>query len=117
MNSKRIAVLAARTLSNKKAEAIVCLDIEARSSIADYFILASGGSERQIKALAEEVEDQFAKEGVIARSIEGKASSGWILMDFGDVIVSVLTAETRQRYNIEKVWADCDVLNWEEFNE
>jgi ribosome-associated protein len=51
MNSKRIAVLAAQTLSNKKATDIVCIDIETKSSIADYFILASGGSERQIKAL------------------------------------------------------------------
>jgi iojap-related protein len=114
MNSKRIAVLAAQTLSNKKATDIVCIDIETKSSIADYFILASGGSERQIKALSEEVEDQFAKEGILAKSIEGKPSSGWILMDFGDVIVSVLTVETRQRYNIEKVWADCDILDWEE---
>lgn len=114
MNSKEIAVLAAKTLSNKKAMDIVCLDIESKSSIADYFILASGGSERQIKALSEELDDQFAKEGIITKSIEGKASSGWILLDFGDVIVSVLTVEMREKYNIEKVWGDCEILSWEE---
>jgi len=114
MNSKEMAVLAAKTLDNKKAIDIVCLDIEAKSSIADYFILASGGSERQIKALSEDVDDQFAKAGVIVKSIEGKASSGWILMDFGDIIVSVLTVEMREKYNIEKVWGDCEILNWEE---
>lgn len=114
MKSKEIAVLAAKVLDSKKAIDIVCLDIESKSSIADYFILASGGSERQIKALAEEVDDQFAKEGILAKSIEGKASSGWILLDFGDIIVSVLTTEMREKYNIEKVWGDCEILNWEE---
>ncbi|MBK5263471.1 MAG: ribosome silencing factor [Peptostreptococcaceae bacterium] len=114
MNSKKMAILAAKTLDSKKALDIICLDIESKSSIADYFILASGGSERQIKALSEEVDDQFAKEGLIVKSIEGKASSGWILLDFGDVIVSVLTLEMREKYNIEKVWGDCEILNWEE---
>ena len=114
MNSKEMAILAAKTLDSKKALNIMCLDIESKSSIADYFILASGGSERQIKALSEEVDDQFAKEGLIVKSIEGKASSGWILLDFGDIIVSVLTLEMREKYNIEKVWGDCEILNWEE---
>ncbi|HZK60475.1 MAG TPA: ribosome silencing factor [Anaerovoracaceae bacterium] len=114
MNSKKMAILAAKTLDSKKALDIICLDIESKSSIADYFILASGGSERQIKALSEEVDDQFAKEGLIVKSIEGKASSGWILLDFGDIIVSVLTLEMREKYNIEKVWGDCEILNWEE---
>jgi len=114
MNSKEMAILAAKTLDSKKALDIICLDIEAKSSIADYFILASGGSERQIKALSEEVDDQFAKERLIVKSIEGKPSSGWILLDFGDVIVSVLTLEMREKYNIEKVWGDCEILNWEE---
>ncbi len=114
MNSKEMAILAAKTLDSKKALDIICLDIESKSSIADYFILASGGSERQIKALSEEVDDQFAKAGLIAKSIEGKASSGWILLDFGDIIVSVLTLEMREKYNIEKVWGDCEILNWEE---
>jgi len=114
MNSKEMAILAAKTSDSKKALDIICLDIESKSSIADYFILASGGSERQIKALSEEVDDQFAKEGLIVKSIEGKASSGWILLDFGDIIVSVLTLEMREKYNIEKVWGDCEILNWEE---
>lgn len=114
MNSKEMAILSAKTLDSKKALDIICLDIESKSSIADYFILASGGSERQIKALSEEVDDKFAKEGLIVKSIEGKPSSGWILLDFGDVIVSVLTLEMREKYNIEKVWGDCEILNWEE---
>lgn len=114
MNSKEIALLAAKILDQKKALDIVIIDIGEKSSFADYFVIASGGSERQIGALSGEIEDQFAKEGIIVRSIEGKQTSGWILMDYGDVIVNLLTLEMRQRYNIEKVWGDCSFLDLEE---
>lgn len=110
MNSKELAILATTTMENKKAEDLLILHIEEKASFADYFVLASGKSERQIGALADEVQDAYAKEGVIAKSIEGKKESGWILMDYGDVIVNVLTEEMRSRYNIEKVWADCEVI-------
>jgi ribosome-associated protein len=110
MDSRQLAVLAAKTMDDKKAEDLIILHIEEKASFADYFVLASGKSERQIGALADDVEDAFAIEGVIAKNIEGKKESGWILMDFGDVIVNVLTEEMRSRYNIEKVWADCEVI-------
>jgi len=110
MNSRELAVLATETMENKKAEDLIILHIEEKASFADYFVLASGKSERQIGALADEVQDAYAKEGVIAKNIEGKKESGWILMDYGDVIVNVLTEEMRSRYNIEKVWADCEVI-------
>ena len=110
MNSRELAILAATTMDNKKAEDLLVLHIEEKASFADYFVLASGKSERQIGALADDVQDAYAKEGVIAKSIEGKKESGWILMDYGDVIVNVLTEEMRSRYNIEKVWADCEVI-------
>ena len=112
--NREIALLAAKILDSKKAQDIVIIDISTKATFADYFVLASGGSERQIGTLSEEIDDQFAKEGILAKSIEGKKSSGWILMDFGDVIVNVLTTEMRERYNIEKVWGDCEKVNFEE---
>lgn len=113
MNSKDFALIAAKTLDSKKAEDITIFDIATKSSIADYLILASASNERLIGALVDEVEEAYAKEGLLVKSIEGKKESGWILMDFGDIIVNVLTFEMREKYNIEKVWADCDTLNWE----
>lgn len=110
MNSREIALLTARTIDQKKGTDIVVIDIAARSSFADYMILASGGSQRQIAAIADEAEDALAAEGLTAKNIEGRKESGWILMDYGDVIISVLTSEMRDRYNIEKVWGDCDKL-------
>lgn len=113
MNSKDYALLAAETLDSKKAEDIIIFDIAEKSSIADYLILATGLNERSVGALIDEVEDRLAQEGLLVKSIEGKKESGWILMDYGDIIVNVLTAEKRERYNIEKVWADCNTLSWE----
>ena len=114
MNSKEMALFAAKILDKKKAHDIVIIDIGAKSSFADYFVLASGNTERQIGALRDEVEDKFAKEGTIVKSIEGKQASGWILMDYGDVIVNILTLEMRERYNIEKVWGDCEIIMFAE---
>ena len=113
MDNKSFALLAAKTLDNKKATDVIVIDIMEKSSFADYLVIASGNSERQVNTLIDEVEDQFAKEGLLVKSIEGK-NSGWILMDFGDVIVNIFTKETREKYNIEKVWGDCSFLDVEE---
>lgn len=110
MNNREVALEAATILDNKKALDVVILDITEKSSFADYLVIASGGSERQVGSLSEEVEDQFAKEGIIVKSIEGKKNSGWILMDFGDIIVNIFTVEQRDRYKIEKVWSDCNTI-------
>ncbi len=114
MNNKDIALKAAAVLLNKKAIDVVVIDITEKSSFADYFVVASGGSERQVGTLANEVEDQFAKEGILCKSIEGKKTSGWILLDFGDIIVNLFTIEQRERYHIEKVWGDCTFLEIDE---
>ncbi|MEG0918324.1 MAG: ribosome silencing factor [Anaerovoracaceae bacterium] len=113
MNSKDYALLTAKTLESRKGEDILILDIEEKSSIADYFILASASNERLVGSLVDYVEDELAKNDLLPKSIEGKKESGWILMDYGDVIVNVLTYEMRDKYNIEKVWADCHRVDWE----
>ena len=117
MNTKEIALLAAKVLDEKKARDIVIIDISEKASFADYFVMASGGSERQIGTLSEDVDDKFAEIGIEPKSIEGQKTSGWILMDYGDVIVNILTAEMRGRYNIEKVWGDCTFVEYEEGTE
>lgn len=85
-----------------------------KATFADYFVICSGSSERQISTLIDDVEDAFAKEGLAVKSIEGKNGSGWVLMDFGDVIVNLFTKEMRDKYSIEKVWGDCQFIEVEE---
>lgn len=114
MNCKDMAILSAKILDDKKARDIVVINIGTKTAFADYMVLASGGSERQIGTLCDELEEKFEKEGVFVRSIEGKKGSGWILMDYGDIIVNLLTVDMREKYNIEKVWGDCDYLELED---
>ena len=105
MDNKSFALLAAKTLDNKKAIDIVVIDIAEKSSFADYMVIASGGSERQVQALVDDVEDAFAKEGLLVKSIEGRQNSGWVLMDFGDVIVNIFTRDTRENTTLKRCGA------------
>ncbi|MGI6731281.1 MAG: ribosome silencing factor [Anaerovoracaceae bacterium] len=114
MNNKELALKAASILTNKKATDVVVIDITEKSSFADYLVIASGNSERQISALSEEVIEQLAKENILPKNVEGKSNSGWILMDYADVIINVFSIEQRNHYNIEKIWSDCNFLDLED---
>ena len=106
MTNKEYALLAGKVLSDKKAQDIVIVDIQEKATFADYFVICSGGSERQVRSLASELSDKLAEEGIFSRSVEGRGPSGWILMDYGDIVINVFSQEQRGRYNIEKVWGD-----------
>ncbi len=114
MTNKEYAMLAAKVLSQKKAQDIVLIDIQEKASFADYFVICSGNSDRQVQSLTDDVEDALAKEGLLVKSVEGKHGSGWVLMDYGDLIVNVFTREMRDRYSIEKVWGDCKFIEVED---
>ena len=114
MTNKEYALLAGKVLSEKKAQDIVIIDIQEKASFADYFVICSGNSERQVQSLTDDVEDAFAKQNLFVKSVEGRHGSGWILMDFGDIIINVFTKEMRERYNIEKVWGDCQFIEVED---
>lgn len=114
MSSKDIAIKLAELLDSKKAEDIVVIDIAEKSSFADFLVVASGTSDRHIESLIDDVEDLAAQDGVPTKEIEGKNGTGWILLDLGDVIVNIFSREMRSKYNIEKVWADCEMTHVEE---
>ncbi len=114
MENKEYALLAAKTLNEKKAADITIIDIGDRSGFADYFVLATAGSMRQMNSLTDELDDKLANEGLIVKNIEGKGESGWILMDYGDIIINIFTEEARNKYQIEKIWGDCSTIDFEE---
>ena len=103
----------AKVLSDKKGMDVAVIDISPKASFADFFVLASGGSDRQVAALVESVEDLMEPQGVFPKSVEGTKTSGWILMDYGDVVVNVMTPEMREKYNIERIWGDCELTEVE----
>jgi len=106
MKSIELAEKIIRILDAKKADDIVTLDIGGQTSLADYFVIASGKNTTLVKTLAEEIEEKLSGIGIEPRRIEGASSCMWILMDYSDVIVHVFYSETRDFYCLERLWAD-----------
>lgn len=102
------------TLDNKKAADIKALAVTDLTVVADYFVIATGTSGTHIRALADEVEDVMTKNGVEPNHIEGK-STGWILLDYGTVIVHLFTADQREHFNLERLWADAENVDISSF--
>jgi len=113
MTNKEIAFCMADILDAKKALDIVILDIGQRSGFADYFVIATALNQRNMQSLSEEVEFKLKEIEISVRNIEGKDSSGWILMDYGDIIVNIFTAEQRDHYQIERLWSDCIAVDYQ----
>lgn len=110
IEAKKMALDIAKLLDEKKAMDVAVIDISPKASFADYFVMASAGSERQLDALVDNVEDALEPQKIFPKSVEGKRNSGWILMDYGDVVINVMTVEMREKYNIERIWGDCESL-------
>ena len=109
---KELALLAAKALSDKKGKEIRVLEIAELTTLADYFVLATGSSNTQINALVDNVEKVLTEEaGEEPLHREGYRGGTWVLMDFGCVVVHVFTAETRSFYDLERLWQDGKVIN------
>lgn len=109
MEPKELAELIAKTLDDKKGIDVALIDIAERSSFADYFVLVSAGNERHAQALREAVEDVLEPMEIFPKNVEGKNKPTWILMDYRDVIVNIMTQDARDKYSLEKIWGDCEI--------
>ncbi len=98
--------LIAKCLDDKKGRRIKALEVGEFTTISDCFVIASGGSQTQVKALADNVTEKLAEKGLVPVHIEGYNIATWILLDYGDVIVHIFTEETREFYDIERLWSD-----------
>ena len=105
-----IARAAVEAAEDKKAADIVLLDVTDLTSIADYFVICSGGSERQLAAIAEAIGDRVAALGVKPYAREGSALSHWLLVDLGSVIVHVFAPPERDYYQLERLWAEAKTV-------
>lgn len=93
------------SLDADKAEEIVTIDLTSKTSIADYMVIATGRSQRQLVAMADHLVMKLKDRGVVPVPVEGKAQGDWVLIDAGDVIVHLFRPEARAHYNLEKMWA------------
>lgn len=105
LEALEIARKAVEVASEKQAVDILLLDTRDVCSFADYFVICSGESDRQLRAISEEIEHALKKGGVLPHHIEGDVDSGWLLLDFGDVIINIFAPFEREFYQLDKLWS------------
>ena len=112
-NSQDMVRVAVEAAKNKKAIDIVALDIRDVSILADYFVICSGNSTTQVRAIADEIEEKMEQAGYPLDHVEGYKEERWILLDYNDVVVHVFHTHERDFYNLERLWRDARVLAYD----
>jgi ribosome-associated protein len=111
MSAQEKAVVSTQAAADKKALDLVLLDMRGVSSITDYFLICSGGSNRQVQAIADAIDEQLGKHGIASLGVEGYREARWILMDYGDVIIHVFSQDRREFYDLERLWANAPKID------
>lgn len=112
LNSEKLLETIVKAADNKKALDIVALDMREVSGITDSFVIMEAMNNRQIDAIVDAVDNAATAFGIeVGGHIEGNANSGWVLLDLGDVVVSVFGHEERLHFNLEKLWSDAPMLD------
>jgi ribosome-associated protein len=110
LDSVELAHAIVDLVSDKQAEQIVLLDLRALSLLADYFVICTATTERQASAILDALEEEMQKQGVRALATEGASGSGWVLKDYGSVIVHIFAPEQRTYYQLEQLWREAPVV-------
>jgi len=105
-----LARVAVDVAADKKAFDILLLNIQEVSSIADYFVICSGNNSRQLQSIADAIDEELGKKGGRLLYREGVADTGWMLLDFGDIIVHIFDPKEREYYRIEQLWSDAKTV-------
>ena len=106
MQTEQLKQLAIAALEDLKAQNLVVIDVKGTTSVTDYMIIASGSSSRQVMALARNVQSAVKEKGIEPLSIEGLDAGEWVLVDLGDILVHVMQPQTRELYELEKLWSE-----------
>ncbi len=115
--SQRMAECIVKAVDEKKGLDVIIIDLDGISPIADYFIVATGHTDRHVKAIIDGVKKAAVDEGLKLYSLEGEKSNCWVLMDYGEVVVHVFQPEYRDYYQLESLWADAVQFNMVSFAE
>lgn len=117
MNSKEMARMACEAIEDKKAQDVKIINIEHVSTLADYFIIASGSNRSQVQAMSDNVNEVLGRAGVEPKQVEGYQNANWILMDYGDMVIHIFDEENRLFYDLERIWRDGSLIEREELNQ
>lgn len=111
--SIELAHIAARAADERKGEAIACYDVSDVMAISDVFVVVSAGSERQVRAVVEEIEDKLTEAGVDPLRREGHHENRWVLLDYGQFVVHVQRVNEREFYGLDRLYSDCPLIEVE----
>jgi ribosome-associated protein len=111
MTPKEMALLLAKALDSKKGKDILVLETDGVTTLADYFVLCTGSSAPQLKALADAGEKAMKEAGILPHHVEGHRGGTWILQDYGDVVVHLFSPEAREFYDLDRLWQDAKALD------
>ncbi|RJQ51771.1 MAG: ribosome silencing factor [Actinobacteria bacterium] len=114
MEASEAARIAARAAAEKQAQDVVVLEMRELIYLTDFFVIGTGRSSRQVRTIADNVEEKLEAAGLRCRGREGRQEGNWVLLDYGDVVVHVFTPEEREFYRLENIWKDAPRLEWEE---
>ena len=115
LNAKEIIAVAVKALSDKKGRELKVLDTAGQTTLAEYFIICSGTSNTQVRALADAVEEALSKAGEEPHHIEGHRGGLWTLLDYSAVVIHVFTEEGREFYDLERLWSDAAPVDVSEY--
>lgn len=113
LDASRAAIVAAQAAADKKAQDVVVLEMSELIYLTDYFLICTGRSGRQVRAIADSIEEELGAAGLACRGREGRTAARWVLLDYGDVVVHVFTPDDREFYRLETIWKDAPRLDWE----
>jgi ribosome-associated protein len=113
-SSEAIACTCAHLADERKADDIVVLQVGPLAYFTEYFVIATGRNERQLRAISEEIIHQARELGSDVLGVEGEASTGWLLIDLGDVVVHLFTPKARELYDLELLWGEATRKDWRE---
>lgn len=111
MECEEKALRAAHLAEDKKALELAVLDLRGLCGFTDFFVVCSGQSPLQLRAIAESVEQGLKEEGVVPIAVEGKGQGNWIVLDYGDILVHVMSETARAYYALERLWGDAKVVS------
>ena len=112
IDAREAAALCARIADERKADDIIVLDLNGISPVADYFVIASGVTARQLKAISRDIEKEMKARHATRLGVEGFTEGHWILLDYGDLIVHLFLKDLREFYDLEMLWGDAPAVEW-----
>ena len=110
IDTQKMVLMCINALLEKRAKDMIILNVKELSNFADYFVICSGTSDRQVRALASSIRENLKKSGVVPLGVEGENLGKWVLMDYNDLIVHIFYEPVRAFYDLERLWSDAPMM-------